>query len=457
MNLSEQQPAANGQVAFAEAGNGYHLWHPFTQMQKVLDAHNIIVERGEGAFLFDQNGKRYLNLTSCLWNTPLGLGRAEIIEAITRQLNDLSFAALFRTGHRPAIDLAQRVAEVVPKRLNRVFLTSNGSESVESAIKMVRQYFHRLGSGKYKVISLQNAYHGVSYGALAASGFADDQLGFGPMPEGFVKIPAPFNRDSQSESEKSAFEIACAEQLERTILAEGPETVAMFLIEPVQGMAGAIAPGQAYFDIIGETCRRHDVKLVVDEVTTGFGRTGTLFASQRFDLDPDVMCLGKAISGGYFPLGATVAVDEIWDAFLSDSDDMRFNHGSTNAGHPGACAAGLAAIDILTRDNLIADADARGQRFLDRLRGLTELQVVDDVRGIGSLFAIDLVRDPSSREPLDALAMDMVARACYLRGLWVHIAANRILLLPPFIMEEPLLDEALAGLKRILSRVPSWI
>jgi putrescine aminotransferase len=453
MNLSEQRVAVNASDAAAD----YQLWHPFSQMQKILGAQNIVVERGEGPYLFDQNGKRYLNLTSCLWNAPLGLGRKDIIEAINRQLGELSFAALFRTAHRPAIDLAQKVAEIVPGRLKRVFLTSNGSESVETAIKMVRQYFHRKGSGKYKVISLESAYHGVSYGALAASGFTDDQQGFGPMPEGFIKIARPFNRDSQSQAEREAFEIACAGQLERTIVAEGPETVAMFIIEPVQAMGGAIAPGQAYFDIVGETCKRHGIKLVVDEVTTGFGRTGTLFASERFNLDADVMCLGKAISGGYFPLGATVATDEIWDAFLAGTDDRRFNHGSTNAGHPGACAAGLAAIDILTRDNLIADAAVKGAAFLERLQALQELQVVDDVRGIGMLFAIDLVRDGSGREPLDAEAMDLVAKACFARGLWVHFAGSRILLLPPFILEEAHFDEAFAGLKRILSRLPSWI
>ena len=449
MSLAEVSPDAGE--------DQYHLWHPFTQMQKVLNAQNIVVERGEGPYLFDQNDKRYLNLTSCLWNAPLGLGRPEIVDAITLQLNELSFAALFRTAHRPAIDLAQRISEIVPKRLNRVFLTSNGSESVESAIKMVRQYFHRTGSRKYKVISLLNAYHGVSYGALAASGFAEDQQGFGPMPEGFLKIPAPFNRDRQSEEEREAFEVACAKELERTILAEGPETVAMFIIEPVQGMGGAIAPGQAYFDVVSETCRRYDVKLVVDEVTTGFGRTGTLFASERFNLDPDVMCLGKAISGGYFPLGAAVATDEIWEVFLSDSDGTRFNHGSTNAGHPGACAAGLAAIDILTRDNLIEQAAERGAAFLAELQQLKDLQVVDDVRGIGMLLAIDLVRDETGREPLNATEMDMVAKACYARGLWVHFAGNRILLLPPFILEDEHFAEAFAGLKRILSRVPSWI
>ncbi|MCY6379830.1 aspartate aminotransferase family protein [Hoeflea prorocentri] len=449
MSLAEVSPDASEEQ--------YHLWHPFTQMQKVLNAQNIVVERGEGPYLFDQNDKRYLNLTSCLWNAPLGLGRSEIIDAITEQLNELSFAALFRTAHRPAIKLAQRLSEIAPGRLNRVFLTSNGSESVESAIKMVRQYFHHTGSKKYKVISLLNAYHGVSYGALAASGFAEDQQGFGPMPEGFLKIPAPFNRDRQSEEERAAFEVACAKELERTILAEGADSVAMFLIEPVQGMGGAIAPGQAYFDVISETCRRYDVKLVVDEVTTGFGRTGTLFASERFNLDPDVMCLGKAISGGYFPLGAAVATDEIWDVFLSDSDGTRFNHGSTNAGHPGACAAGLAAIDILTRDNLIEAAAERGATFLSDLRQLKELQVVDDVRGIGMLFAIDLVRDEAGREPLDAAAMDMVAKACYARGLWIHFSGNRILLLPPFILGDEHFAEAFAGLKRILSRVPAWI
>ena len=188
MSLSEQQTTIAEPVA--QAGDDYHLWHPFSQMQKILSAQNIVVERGEGPYLYDQNNKRYLNLTSCLWNAPLGLGRQDIIEAINKQLNDLSFAALFRTAHRPAIDLAKKVAEIVPGRLNRVFLTSNGSESVESAIKMVRQYFHRKGSSKYKVISLENAYHGVSYGALAASGFRGGSTGFRPDAGGLPQDPA---------------------------------------------------------------------------------------------------------------------------------------------------------------------------------------------------------------------------------------------------------------------------
>ena len=426
-------------------------------MQDFLRSQLLIVERGEGPYLFDHRGKRYLNLTSCLWNAPLGLGCTEIVEAIRKQLEDLGYSTLFRASHRPAINLAQRISEITPKGLGRVFLTSNGSELVETAIKLVRQYYSRKGSNKYKVISLEGAYHGVSYGALAASGSPEDKAGFGPMPEGFIQIPAPYSRNARSPEAAADFAASSAKHLEMTILAEGPQTVALFLIEPVQGFGGVIIPTQEYFDIVSETCRRYDVKLVLDEVTTGCGRTGRMFAANNWSLSPDVMCLGKALGAGYFPVGATVATDEIWDVFQGRASGDRLNHGTTNAGHPGACAAALTTIDILTRGNLISDAKRRGEHFLGRLKKLIELPIVDDVRGIGMMFAIDLTRDSSTGEPLDAVAMTRVVEGCFAKGLWVHLARSRILLFPPFIMEDALLDEAADGLKEVLTRAQRWI
>ena len=435
----------------------YRLWNPFTQMQDFLDSQLLIVERGEGPYLFDQRGKQYLNLTSCLWNAPLGLSCTEVVEAIGAQLQDLGYSTLFRASHRPAINLANRIAEITPDGLSRVFLTSNGSESVETAIKMVRRYFSRKGSGKYKVISLEGAYHGVSYGALAASGSPEDKAGFGPMPEGFIQVPAPYSRDARSPVTAAAIAASAAQELEKTILAEGPETVAMFLIEPVQGFGGIIIPTQAYFDAVVETCRKYDVKLVLDEVTTGFGRTGRMFAAENWGLKPDVMCLGKALGAGYFPVGATVASEEIWNAFQGKAGDDKLNHGSTNAGHPGACAAALAAIDIYTRDDLIGRAKLNGERFLESLKELAALSIVDDVRGIGMMFAIDFVRDGSTREPLDEAAMTRIVTGCFANGLWVHLAGSRILLLPPFIMDRPLLDEAYIKLKKVLTKAQGWV
>ena len=441
----------------ARPSDEYRLWNPFTQMQDFLGSQLLIVERGEGPYLFDQRGKQYLNLTSCLWNAPLGLSCTEVVEAIGAQLENLGYSTLFRASHRPAINLANRIAHITPDGLSRVFLTSNGSESVETAIKMVRQFFSRKGSGKYKVISLERAYHGVSYGALAASGSPGDKAGFEPMPEGFIQVPAPYSRDARSPEAAAAIAASAAQELEKTILAEGPETVAMFLIEPVQGFGGVIIPTQAYFDAITETCRKYDVKLVLDEVTTGFGRTGRMFAAENWGLKPDVMCLGKALGAGYFPVGATVASEEIWNAFQGRASGDKLNHGSTNAGHPGACAAALAAIDIYTRDDLISRAKSNGEHFLESLKELAALSIVDDVRGIGMMFAIDLVRDGTTREPLDEAAMTRIITGCFANGLWVHLAGSRILLLPPFIMDAPLLDEAYTKLKKVLTKAQGWV
>lgn len=446
----------SGQASTA-TGRNYRLWHPFTPMRQFVELNPLVIERGEGVYLYAEGGKRFLNLTSCLWNAPFGLGCTPIIDSIHRQMGQLGAASLFRASHPGAVQLAGRIAAIAPDDLNYVFLTSNGSEAIESAIKLVRQYYHRRGSGKYKVISLENAYHGVSYGALAASGFGDDQVGFGPMPEGFLHIPRPDAREAPDGLSGAEHADACADMLEQTILAEGPETVAMFLIEPVQGMGGVIIPTQAYFDRVAEICRKYDVKLAFDEVTTGLGRTGAMFAADKFGVTPDVMCLGKAMGGGYFPLGAVVASDEIWNAFQGDSYDDQFKHGSTYSGHPGACAAGLAVLDLLADGNLVDQVAGRGEFFLSKLRELEDLPIVGEVRGIGMMFAIDLVSDKESRTPLDADAMLTVFRGMFAKGLWVHPAESKILMLPPFITDEATLEEAALGLREVLRKAHAWI
>ncbi len=440
-----------------QGGGDYRLWHPFTPMKQFLELNLLIIESGEGVYLTSQSGKRFLNLTSCLWNAPFGLGCTEIIDRIHRQLGQLGAASLFRTSHPAAIEFAGRIADIAPDNLNHVFLTSNGSEAIESAIKLVRQFYFRKGSGKYKVISLHNAYHGVSYGALAASGFGDDQRGFGPMPDGFVHIPRPDPREAPEGVSGPDYVVSCADRLEEAILSEGPETVAMFMLEPVQGMGGVIIPTQAYFDRVVEICRKYDVKLVFDEVTTGLGRTGTMFAAQHWGVTPDVLCLGKAMGGGYFPLGAVVASDAIWNAFQGDSHEDQFKHGSTYSGHPGACAAGLAVLDLLADGRLIQQAADRGDHFMRRLQELTELPIVSEVRGIGMMFAIDLVHDKRDRTPLDASAMMSVLLGMFAKGLWVHPAESKILMLPPFIMDEATIDEACTGLRDVLRRAHAWI
>ncbi|MEM8877173.1 MAG: aspartate aminotransferase family protein [Pseudomonadota bacterium] len=435
----------------------YRVWNPFTPMKQFLGFQPVIFESGDGPFLYTTHGKRYFNLISCLWNAPFGLGRTEIIESIYQQMQQLGATSMFRASHPRAIELAQRLTEKAPGSLNHAFPTSNGSESIETSIKLIRSYYARQGTNKYKVISLDRAYHGVSYGALAASGLAEDQQGFAPLPEGFIHIPRPDAREAPKGVSPDDHILACARRLEDVILAEGPETVAMFIMEPVQGLGGVIVPTQDYFDSIVATCRKYDVKLVFDEVTNGFGRTGTYFAANRWGVEPDVMCLGKALGGGYFPTGTVLASDEIWEAFWGDSNNDQFNHGSTYAGHPGACAAGIAVMDLLADGSMLQQVEQRGAYFLSKLEKLLDLPIVGAVRGIGMMFAIDLVADKKANTPLGTDAMISVFRGMFAKGLWVQPAESKVLLLPPFIMDEETIDEACDALTEVLQRAYRWI
>jgi adenosylmethionine-8-amino-7-oxononanoate aminotransferase len=297
----------------------------------------------------------------------------------------------------------------------------------------------------------------VSYGALSASGFADDKDGFGPLLDGFLQIPAPYEYRRAPGLDADEFQLAAARELESAILRENPAEVALFLAEPVLGFGGVIPPSKLYWQTVADVCKRYDVKLVLDEVTTGYGRTGTLFASEAYGIEPDVMALGKAMSAGYFPLGAVVASDEIYEAFLADDHGVRFNHGSTNGGHPGACAAGLKTLEIFASERTVELVSPRGEFLGRQLRGLLELPIVGDVRGAGLMFAIELVADKESKQPLHPAAMTKIVEACFNRGLWVHQGGNNIIMLPPFIMDESLLHEACQRFSKVLRSAMNWI
>lgn len=454
--LRERRPLRHGPGA-QDALDGYHLWQPFTQMQTFLADERLVVQRGEGPYLFDAGGKRYLNLTSCLWNVPLGLGQREIIDAIAGQLQVLAYSSLFRAGHAPAVELARLVAAVAPGELNRVFFTSNGSESVEMLIKIARAYFRRKGEHKHKVLSLRCAYHGVSYGALSASGFDDMKADFGPLPGGFRQIEPPYCYRCPFGLEYPQCKVQCACALEDAILEEDPDEVAMFLAEPVMGFGGVLVPPPEYFDVVAAICREYGVLLAVDEVTTGFGRTGRMFAVEHWQVRPDMMALGKAMSNGYFPLGAAVVTDEIWRQFLGPDSSTRLEDGSTNSGHPGACAAGRATIGMLLRDGHVERAAALGEFFLNRLRGLEDLPIVGQVRGLGMMLAVEFVLDRRTKQAPDPAWMARLVKACYAHGLWVHLSLNRILLLPPFILDEETLDEACRGLRKVITLAANWL
>ncbi|MBN2534619.1 MAG: aspartate aminotransferase family protein [Spirochaetales bacterium] len=430
----------------------YCWWNPFTQMEAFLQRSPIIIDKAEGIYLYDTNQKRYLDMSSSMWNVCLGHNQRTIIEAINKQYMQLDFSSPFRASNSKALELTKKLTNTCQDKLKKVFLTCNGSDSVEAGIKIARQYSGLKNTKKNKVISLINSYHGVSYGAMAASGFEEDKKYFKPIPEGFIQIPQPYCYRCPYNKTYPACNIECARFLEKEIKKQGEDTIALFLMEPVMGMGGIIIPPAEYYDIIFDTCKKYQILIMFDEVTTGFGRTGKMFAFEHLKHTPDMVALGKALSNGYFPIGATLVKDEIWQEFLGD-DEKRFNHGSTYFGHPVGCTAAIETITIIQQEDLVNKVKGEGEYFLKQLLELKNIPIVGDVRGIGMMFGIEFVEDQKNKIPLNKATMLRFISTCYMYGLWAHFAGNCMLIFPPFICKRESLDTALTLIKKAVHNV----
>lgn len=441
-------------------GMNYHLWNPFTNMKEFLALMNFgpnIITRGEGPYVFNSQGKRFINGMSSLWNVAVGFGRQEIIDAVTAQMNELTFGSCFRQANPKAIELAAKLVEITGGYFQYVYLGTNGSEAVEAAIKMARQY-HRQSPdtrdrGRYKILSLHGSYHGVSYGAMSTSGLADDIAKYGPVVPGFIQIAPPYcYRCPYNQKSYPECGLDCARSLEETIQNEGEDTVAAFILEPIMGVCGIIKPPDEYYQEIGQICKAHGVLLIADEVTTGFGRTGELFATQSWDPQPDILCLGKAISSGYLPLSATLATDAVFERFLEKGH--QFNYGSTASGHPVCSAAGLVNIDILLREKLSENAAKVGSYMISQLKALMEKSpIIGDVRGQGLMIGIELVNDKESKIPLYAGEMAGIIFDIANLGLIIYYSSgsNYIGLFPPLITSMEIADEIIGVLDKVLA------
>jgi taurine-pyruvate aminotransferase len=438
-------------------GVPYHLWNLYTPMDKFLPFLGVgstVIARGEGQYLYNDKGERYLNGRSCAWNFSLGFGREEIIEAATKQMRELPFSSLFGEAHPRAIELAAKLIEITSGNFSHVYLGSNGSEVVETSLKLARQYQRqsplKTDHGRFKIISLRGSYHGVTYGATTLMGLERHEAKFGPMLPGIVHIDppycyrCPYQKDSYPECG-----LECAHALEKTILAEGPESVAAFILEPIMGEMGVITPPEEYYRIVGETCRQYGLLLIADEISTGFGRTGELFVSQKWDPQPDILLMGKAISGGYFPVAAALTTEVIFERFLGD--DNYFMHGSTNSGHPVGAAVSLAAIDIILRENLAANAASVGAYLKTKLTNLmNQHPLIGDVRGRGLMIGVDLTRDRKTKEWLthDEIFNFLISSMGH--GLLASFPDCGVSLFPPLIIDEPVADEIVAILDKVL-------
>jgi adenosylmethionine-8-amino-7-oxononanoate aminotransferase len=437
-------------------GIPYQLWNPYTTMDKYLPFLGVgpsVITRGEGHYVYNDHGESYINGNSGAWNFSIGFGREEIIEAVTKQMRELPFATCFGLSHPRAIELAAKLITITSGNFAHVYLGSNGSEIVETSLKLARQY-HRQSPlvkdrGRFKIISLRGSYHGYAYGATTLSGYERHDAKFGPMLPGIIPIDPPycFRCPYQKEGYPECG-LECAKALEKTILAEEPESVAAFIFEPVMGEMGVITPPDEYYRMVGETCRQYGLLFIADEVTTGFGRTGQLFASQKWDPQPDMLLLGKAISGGYLPMAATLTTDAIFQRFLGTEN--YFMHGSTNSGHPVCAAASLKAIEIILRENLSDNAAKVGEYLKTRLIGLMDNHpIIGEVRGRGLMIGIDLVHDRKTRERATDEEIFNFMLSSYVNGLLHSLSECGLSLFPPLNIDEAIADEIVAIMDKV--------
>jgi adenosylmethionine-8-amino-7-oxononanoate aminotransferase len=394
-----------------------HLWVYFAPLSRSADV--PIIVRGEGCHVYDDQGKEYIDGLAGLFLTNVGHGREELARVAYEQLKELHFFPLWTYTHPRAIELAAKLAELAPGDLDRVFFTTAGGDAVESAWKLVKQYFRAIGQPeRYKVIARDLAYHGTTLGALAITGIESIRRPYEPLPEGayHARNTNAYREPLQGE----ALGVACADDIERIILEQGPETVAAVFLEPVQNSGGCLPPPPGYFQRVREICDRHGVLLVSDEVICAFGRLGHMFACERYGYQPDIITCAKGITSGYFPLGATICSDRLVEPFL-DSDEM-FLHGMTYGGHPVACAVASANIGILEKEALPERVLRYEGAFRDELTSLMDLPIVGDVRGAGYFYGLELVKDKDTQQRFSAaeckhLLRDVLSKRLFELGL----------------------------------------
>jgi len=437
-----------------------NLWLHFTRMSAYADSEVPTIVRGSGAYVFDQRGKRYLDGLSGLFVSQVGHGRKEIAEAGARQAEQLAYFPLWSYAHPKAIELATRLADLAPGDLNRVFFTTSGSEAVESAWKLAKQYFKLIGQPeRYKVISRELAYHGTSMGALAITGLADIKYPFEPLPPGGVRVPnTNFYRAPEFVADDlGAFGKWAADEIERAILREGPQSVAAVYLEPVQNSGGCFPPPPGYFQRVREICDRYGVLLVSDEVICAFGRLGYYFGSERYGYQPDIITFAKGLTSGYSPMGGMVVRDALIEPFTAGT--ATFLHGITFAGHPVSAAVALANLDIFEKEDLLGNVRANEDAFRATLEKLNDLPIVGDVRGAGYFYGIEMVKDKATRQTFDSgeserLLRGFLSHALFDAGL-VCRADDRgdpvIQLSPPLICGQEHFDEIERILREVLT------
>ena len=435
-----------------------HLWMHFTRLGAYETKEVPIMVRGEGCYLWDAHDRKYLDALSGLFTVQLGHGRHDLAQAAAQQAETLEYFPIWSYGHPPAIELAAKLASLAPGDLNRVFFTTSGSEAVESAWKLARQYFRAKGQGqRYKVIARETAYHGTTLGALAITGIPSVRTPFEPLTPGASHVPSTNRYRHPLGKDDAAFCDWLIQGIEDRILFEGPETVAAVFLEPVQNAGGCFVPPEGYFPRVREICDKYGVLMVSDEVICAFGRLGHWFGAERYDYLPDMITCAKGLTSGYSPLGAVICRDHLAEPFLEGTSS--FLHGITFGGHPVSCAVALENLRLFEEESILDHVQANEAGFRERIEGLRDIPIVGDVRGAGYFLALELVADPETEaqftnDEAEEILRGVLSPALFEAGL-ICRADDRgdpvIQLSPPLIAGEQQFDEIESVLRSCLT------
>ena len=433
----------------------YHL-HPYTHLKKHESDGPLIITEGKGIYVYDDAGKEYIEGLAGLWCTSLGFSESRLVDAATRQLKQLPYYHVFNhKAHEGAGELAERIIRLMPVPMSKVFFNNSGSEANDSAVKMVWYFNNARGRHrKKKIIARMKGYHGVTVASASLTGLPNNHRDFDlPIaPIRHADCPHHYRFAKPGESEDD-FATRLAESLEAQILREDPETVAAFIAEPVMGAGGVIVPPKTYFDKIQTVLKKYDVLLIADEVICGFGRTGNMFGSETYGLMPDIMTVAKALSSAYLPISATIVNDELYQAFVVQSEKIGvFAHGFTYSAHPVACAVALETLKIYEERDILGHVRKVGPRLQEGLRRFSSHPLVGEIRGVGLLAGVELVKDKASKAPFDpkqGVGAIFAARAQE-HGLIVRAMVDSVALCPPLIITADEVEEMLRRFGRAL-------
>lgn len=440
-----------------------HCIHPYTNLRLHLEKGPLIITEGKGIYVYDEQGKEYIEGLAGLWCTALGFGEEELVQAAVRQMRKLPYYHTFaHKATNPGIDLAEKLKKIAPVPVSKVFFANSGSEANDSLVKFVWYYNNALGRpGKKKIISRQKAYHGVTVASASLTGLPNNHRDFDLPIAKILHTDCPhhyrFAKPGETEEE---FATRLAGSLEKLIQAEGPETVAAFIAEPVMGAGGVLIPPKTYFEKIQEVLRRYDVLMIADEVICGFGRTGNMFGSETFHIRPDAITVAKALSSAYLPISAVLLSERIFDAMVAESEKIGiFGHGFTYSGHPVPAAVAVRTLELIEERKILDHVRSVAPRFQRRLREFAGHPLVGEARGVGLIGAVELVADKGTKrafDPARKIGTYCAARA-EAHGLIVRGLVDSVAFCPPLIITEAEIDEMFDRFSRALDDTEAWV